>query len=122
MYVRENMCMKQAPMAMLSSYEASIIRGTKNSKGDVLVAEKRTKAILDNMLKCTGVVQLDDGTTVEATIEEILVASAINKELTQPKGLETIERLAKIRGELDDKVAEVNVSLVDKDLAKRALQ
>lgn len=108
-------------MTVLSPYEASILRKTKGSKADALVADKRTKAILDNMLKCTGIVQLQDGTTVEASIEELLIASAINAELTKPKGLETVERLAKIRGELEDKVAEVNVSLVDKDLAKRAL-
>lgn len=113
--------MKQAPMTVLSSYEASIIRGTKGSKADALVSDKRTKAILDNMLSQKGIVELPDGTTVEATIEEVLIASAINAELEKPKGLETIERLAKIRGELDDKVTEVNVSLVDKDLAKRAL-
>ena len=114
--------MKQAVIGILSPYEASIMRGTKGSKADVLTSEKRTQAIMDNMLKSKGVVELDDGTTVEATIEELLIAAAINKELEQPKGLETVERLMKIRGELDDKVTEVNVSLVDKDLAQRAIQ
>lgn len=114
--------MKQTPMAILSSYEASIIRGTKGSKADAIVSDKRTKAILDNMLSQKGVVELEDGTSVEATIEEVLIASAINAELQRPKGLETIERLAKIRGEMEDRVTEVNVSLVDKDLAKRAIE
>ncbi len=114
--------MKQAPMSLLSPYEASIIRGTKNSKADVLTAEKRTKTILDNMLQCKGTVQLEDGTNVEASIEELLIARAISEELTKPKGLETVERLMKMRGELEEKSVEVNVSLVDKDLASRALQ
>lgn len=113
--------MKQTPMALLSSYETSIIKGTKGSRADALTKDKRTKAILDNMLQCKGTVELADGTTVEASIEELLIASAINKELEEPKGLETIERLAKIRGEMDEKVIDVNVSLVDKDLARRAL-
>ena len=121
MCIKQNIDMKQAPMAILSPYEASIVRGTKNSSADIIISEKRTKAILDNMLACKGVVELEDGTQVEATIEELLIASAISKELEQPKGIETIEKLAKIRGELDDKVTEVSVSLVDKDLAKRAL-
>ena len=114
--------MKQAPLEVLSPYEASIIRGTRNSKADLIVKDQRTKAVLDNMLGLKTTVQLEDGTAVEATIEEILVASAISEELAHPKGLETIERLAKIRGEVSDKPMEVNVSLVDSDLAKRALQ
>ena len=115
-------CMsKQTPLEVLSPYEASIIRGTRGSKADLIVKEQRTKAVLDNMLGLKTKV-LIDGTEVEATIEEILVASAISEELAHPKGLETIERLAKIRGEISDKPMEVNVSLVDSDLAKRALQ
>lgn len=114
--------MKNQPIALLSSYEASIVKGVKNSKADSIIANKRTKAILDNMLQCSGIVELPDGTTVEATIEELLIASAINKELLEPKGLETVERLAKIRGEIEDtKATEVRISLVDEDLAKRAL-
>ena len=113
--------MKQAPLEVLSPYEASIIRGTRGSKADLIVKDQRTKAVLDNMLGLKTKV-LIDGTEVEATIEEILVASAISEELAHPKGLETIERLAKIRGEVSDKPMEVNVSLVDSDLAKRALQ
>lgn len=113
--------MKQAPLEVLSPYEASIIRGTRGSKADLIVKEQRTKAILDNMLG-TKTTVLIDGTEVEATIEEILVASAISEELANPKGLETIERLAKIRGEIGEKTIDVNVSLVDKDLASRAIQ
>lgn len=108
-------------MALLSSYETSIVKGTKGSKADSIVGDKRTKAILDNMLKSKGVVELSDGTTVEASIEELLIASAINKELEEPKGLETIERLAKIRGEMNDTAVNVQLSLVDEDLRKRAL-
>lgn len=114
--------MKQQAIATLSSYEASIIRGTKGSKADALTADKRTKSIMDSMLGCTSVVKLPDGTDVEASIEELLIAGAISKELREPKGLETIEKLARIRGEVEDKVVDVNVSLVDKDLAQRALQ
>lgn len=113
--------MKQAPLEVLSPYEASIIRGTRGSKADLIVKDQRTKAILDNMLGMKTTV-LIDGTEVEASIEEILVASAISEELAHPKGLETIERLAKIRGEIGDKTIDVNVSLVDKDLASRAIQ
>lgn len=114
--------MKQAPLEVLSPYEASIIRGTRGSKADLIVSEQRTKRILDNMLGTKTSVILEDGTEVEASIEEILVASAISEELAHPKGLETLERLAKIRGEMSDKPIEVNVSLVDKDLAKRAIE
>lgn len=113
--------MKHAPLEVLSPYEASIIRGTRNSKADLIVKEQKTKAVLDSMLGLKTMV-LIDGTEVEASIEEILVASAISEELAHPKGLETIERLAKIRGEISDKPIEVNVSLVDKDLAQRAIE
>ena len=113
--------MKDTFAVTLSPYESSILRGTKGSKADVLVADKRTQTILNNMLSAKKVVTLEDGTSVEASIEELLIASAINAELEKPRGLETIERLAKIRGELDDKVTEVSISLVDKDLAQRAL-
>lgn len=75
------------------------------------------------MLNCRGTCQLEDGTTVEASIEEILIAKAIKTEMENPKGLETIERLAKIRGEIgEQKTIDVNVSLVDMDLAKRAIE
>lgn len=109
---------------VLSNYEKSILAGTKNSKADILTASKRTQAIVNAMLsaKAEDIVELDDGTTVAPTIEEVLIASAIQKELDNPKGLETIEKMMKIRGELDDKATEVNVSLVDQDLAKRAVK
>lgn len=121
--VTQNMGMsKQAVLAILSPYEASIIRGTQKSKADVLTEGKRTQAIVNNMLKCKDIVELPDGTSVEVTIEELLIATSIQKELENPKGLETVEKLMKIRGELEDKgEVQLNVSLVDKDLAKRAL-
>lgn len=110
-------------LATLSPYEASILKGTKNSKADAIVADKRTRAILDNMLNCKCMTKLPDGTDVEASIEELLIAGAISYELHNPKGLETIERLAKIRGEVGEKNAmEVSVSLVDKDLSQRAIE
>ena len=108
---------------VLSQYERSILAGTKNSKADILTSSKRTQAIVNAMLASHAEeMELDDGTTVAPTIEEVLIASAIQKELENPKGLETIEKMMKIRGELDDKATEVNVSLVDQDLAKRAVQ
>ena len=110
-------------LATLSSYDASIIRGTRGSKADAIVKDKRTQTILNNMLNCQGTCELEDGTTVEASIEEILIAKAIKTEMENPKGLETIERLAKIRGEIgEQKTIDVNVSLVDMDLAKRAIE
>lgn len=118
-----NMCMKQAKLAVLSSYEASILSHTdKKSRASAITASKRTKAIMDSFLGCSGVMELGDGTSVEASIEELLIASAIAEELRHPKGLETVERLAKIRGEVEDKAVDVNVSLVDKDLQRRALE
>lgn len=106
----------------LSPYERSILAGTKESRANTLTAEKRTQAIVNAMLDCTVKLELPDGTTVEPTIDELLVARSIQTELERPKGLETVERLMKIRGEQDDKATEVNVSLVDQDLAKRAIQ
>lgn len=110
-------------LATLSSFDASIVRGTRNSKADAIVANKRTQTILNNMLECKQQVSLDDGTVVEASIEEILIAKAISAELENPKGLDTIKKLAEIRGEIgEQKTIDVNVSLVDKDLAQRALK
>lgn len=106
----------------LSPYERSILAGTKNSRADTLTAEKRTQAIVNAMLNCKVELELEDGTSVEPTIDELLVAKSIQAELEKPKGLETVERLMKIRGESDDKATSVNVSLVDQDLAKRAVQ
>lgn len=108
---------------VLSRYEKSILANTKGSKADILTANKRTQAIVNAMLNAKAeAVELEDGTSVEPTIDEMLVAKALERELENPKGLETIEKLMKIRGELDDKATEVNVSLVDQDLAKRALK
>lgn len=110
--------------AVLSQYERSILNGTQNSsQASILTSGKRTQAIVNAiLLSNVEPMTLEDGTTVVPTIEEVLVTSAIAKELENPKGLETVERLMKIRGELDDKATEVNVSLVDQDLAKRAVQ
>lgn len=117
----ENKSMKVANV-VLSRYERSILEGAKGSKADILTATKRTQAIVNAMLNAKSEpIELEDGTTVTPTIDEMLIAGALQKEIENPKGLETIEKLMKIRGELDDKATEVNVSLVDQDLAKRAI-
>lgn len=112
--------------ATLSTYERSILRGVRGSTVDLNTSSKRTQAIVNAMLGSAHIdkaVVLEDGTTVVPTIEELLIAKAIEKELANPKGLETIERLMKIRGELDDKSTVINnISLVDQDLAERAIK
>ena len=115
--------MKQEAMVVLTPYETTLLGKKTNSKAVALTEDKRTCAILNNMLSQKSVVALSDGTSVEATFEEILVARAIAFEYMNPRGLDTLEKLAKIRGEVDDnKAIDVNVSLVDSDLAKRAIE
>ena len=116
--------MKQALTKALSSYETSILKNTKGSIADALVEDKRTRAVMNSMLGCKINYITDDGTEVFSTIEEVLIARAISAELKYPRGLDTIKRLAEIRGE-NEETAKINVSVskshVDEELAKRAL-
>lgn len=114
---------KNLQLSVLTSYERAIANGDFKRPSIEAAEGRRTRAIADAILssKCGEQIILDDGTVVEPTIEEVLIGRAIQRELESPKGIETVERLMKIRGELQEGNTTVNVSLVDADLAKRAL-
>lgn len=108
-------------MQVLSGYERGIIGGMKESERDKIVDGQRTRAILNNMIQTKIEQQLEDGTMVTSTVEELIIASAIQDAIDKGS-MEKLMTFMKVKGEIKatDNI-DVNISKVDEDLAKRAL-
>ena len=108
-------------LKVLSSYERGIIGGMKESERDKMVESQRTQAILNNMIKARVKHKLDDGTEITASVEELIIASAIQDAIDKGS-MEKLMTFMKAKGEIKaNESLDVNISKVDKDLEERAL-
>lgn len=106
---------------MLSSYEKSIALNLPKTPADKKIADALTAETIKRMLKLPFALTMEDGTEVSATAEEFIVASAIGDAIERGS-FDKVQTMMKTTGELSNAVeAKVEVSLVDDDLAKRAL-
>lgn len=105
---------------VLTPYEQAVLKGFAGEVVEV-VDEKRTGVLVNKILGTRVTHDLEDGTKMEFTIEELLVSKNIMHAINKPKGLETIMELQKIRGELKD-VKEIQLSLVDNELRNRGFR
>lgn len=116
--------MKKTSNAVLSPSERATMNGSKNSKVKSIIADQRVASIVSAFGQCksaTGVkITLSDGTSVVPTIAEEIVYNALIQERDHSRGFQTLLDMQKVMGENKEEV-NVNVSLVDADLMKRAL-
>lgn len=114
--------MKEIGLKMLSSYEKNIVLKLKKSGMDKKIEEEMTKQTLKKMLNLPFAMKSEDGTEIQATALEFVIASAI-EDAIQKGSFDKVTSMMKATGELTDRVeANVNISLVDQDLAKRAIE
>lgn len=100
-----------------------------------IVSRKHTKAVsifkgkrISEIVKAFGAcespskvrITMEDGTVVVPTIMEEIIYNAMKQELDNPRGFATILDMQKVMGENKEEI-NVNVSLVDEDLMKRAM-
>lgn len=114
--------MTKTGLKMLSSYEKAVISNKKGkTKGERAIEDAMTKETIKRMLHIPFSHRLEDGTEVVATAEECIVAAAIGD--TMDKGsFEKVATMMKTTGEISNTIeVKGEVSLVDEDLAKRAL-
>lgn len=115
--------MKKTSSAVLSPSERDVVNKKKTLTRE-LAKETRIAEIVKAFGKCksaSGIkITLEDGTVLTPTITEEIVYNALIAERDHSRGFQTILDMQKVLGENKDEV-QVNVSLVDADLAKRAL-
>lgn len=114
--------MRKTSSLVLSEFEQSVLNGTKGSLADLQTKSKRTQSLVDTFIGAKVTVKLPDGTSVTPTIEELIVMQGLKTEIIKSRGFASILDLQKIRGEAVDGTKEVSLSLVDKDLAARAVK
>lgn len=110
-----------SPMALksVSSYEMGILSAMPKTKADALTATKRVKAIINDMLGVETVRTLEDGTSVNCTVAEAIVAATL-ADMMQKPSVSKLKDLASIMG-----IGEVNNedgrSMIDRSFADGAL-
>lgn len=108
-------------LKVLSSYERGIIGGMKESERDKIIENQKTQALLNNMIQARVTQKLADGTEITASVEELIIASAIQDAIDKGS-MEKLMTFMKAKGEIKaNEQLEVNISKVDKDLEERAL-
>lgn len=115
--------MKEMNVALvtLSPYERAVLSGRPKTGADRLVEEKGMQQIVKKMLGQQVVTQMEDGTEIVATPLEQMVAGAIQDAIERPS-FEKIKTAMQVAGEVTNtQEVKVEISLVDQDLMKRAL-
>lgn len=107
--------------AVLSSYELGILRGNRKTASDEITEQQCFKQVLQNQLGVNIVKKLPDGTEVTATAMELVTASAINDAI-EKGSIDKVASFMKVLGEFKEVTTEVNISQVDSDLEKRAIE
>lgn len=111
--------MNKIGMQVLSSYEKSVLRvGRPVTKGDKAIDEVCTQEKLKAFLGAKVESELQDGTVVVSTAEEMIIAAAIGDAIERGS-FEKVLSMMKATKQLED-VASV-VAKVDLDLEKRAI-
>ena len=97
--------------------------GSARDKAAVMAVSSKVEDVVSRVLDGKMEVVLKDGTVVSKSKMEVLVEKAVENEIANAD-FKSLLNLAKLKGELVENVnaTEVNVSIVDSDLEKRAIE
>ena len=97
--------------------------GSARDKAAVMAVSSKVEDVVSRVLDGKMEVVLKDGTVVSKSKMEVLVEKAVENEIANAD-FKSLLNLAKLKGELVDNVnaTQVNVSIVDSDLEKRAIE
>ena len=97
--------------------------GSARDKAAVMAVSSKVEDVVSRVLDGKMEVVLKDGTIVSKSKMEVLVEKAVENEIANAD-LKSLLNLAKLKGELVENVnaTQVNVSIVDSDLEKRAIE
>lgn len=99
------------------------VMGSARDKAAVMAASSKVEDVVSRVLDGKMEVVLKDGTVVNKSKMEVLVEKAVENEIANAD-FKSLLNLAKLKGELVENVnaTQVNVSIVDSDLEKRAIE
>ena len=97
--------------------------GSARDKAEVMAVSSKVEDVVSRVLDGKMEVVLKDGTVVSKSKMEVLVEKAVENEIANAD-FKSLLNLAKLKGELVENVnaTQVNVSIVDSDLEKRAIE
>ena len=97
--------------------------GSARDKAAVMALSSKVEDVVSRVLDGKMEVVLKDGTIVSKSKMEVLVEKAVENEIANAD-FKSLLNLAKLKGELVENVnaTQVNVSIVDSDLEKRAIE
>ena len=97
--------------------------GSARDKAAVMAVISKVEDVVSRVLDGKMEVVLKDGTVVSKSKMEVLVEKAVENEIANAD-FKSLLNLAKLKGELVENVnaTQVNVSIVDSDLEKRAIE
>ena len=97
--------------------------GSARDKAAVIAVSSKVEDVVSRVLEGKMEVVLKDGTVVSKSKMEVLVEKAVENEIANAD-FKSLLNLAKLKGELVENVnaTQVNVSIVDSDLEKRAIE
>ena len=97
--------------------------GSARDKAAVMAVSSKVEDVVSRVLDGKMEVVLKDGTVVSKSKMEVLVEKAVANEIANAD-FKSLLNLAKLKGELVENVnaTQVNVSIVDSDLEKRAIE
>lgn len=97
--------------------------GSARDKAAVMAVSSKVEDVVSRVLEGKMEVVLKDGTVVNKSKMEVLVEKAVENEIANAD-FKSLLNLAKLKGELVENVnaTQVNVSIVDSDLEKRAIE
>ena len=97
--------------------------GSARDKAAVMAVSSKVEDVVSRVLDGKMEVVLKDGTVASKSKMEVLVEKAVENEIANAD-FKSLLNLAKLKGELVENVnaTQVNVSIVDSDLEKRAIE
>lgn len=111
--------MDRIGMMVLSGYEKSVLKaGRGRTKGDAMAEAACTREKLRAFLGARVPQTMPDGTQVEFTAEELIIAAAIG-DAVEKGSFDKVVAMMKASGQMEDSVSVV--AKVDQDLLKRAI-
>lgn len=92
---------------MMSKKDMRILNGMKPSKGDLIKEEKIFTNTIKKFMKSEIEVELDDGSTVNQPLAEVIVAKKVAYDLEHPDKID-LKMYSQVMGE-DTKTVDVNI-------------
>ena len=121
-YYNSNYRKKEIGTKVLSPYEIGILKSISKRKSDLIVEKALTKTKLDAYLNSEIVTELEDGTSVTMTAEDMIIVSAINDAINYGS-FDKVKTLMELKGEIKGgNTTNIMInSKVDEDLLNRAI-